>query len=35
MTEDEFHFKDGVDMNILAKTIGESLANTMESILQK
>ena len=31
MTEDEFHFKDGVNMNILAKTIGESLANTMGS----
>jgi hypothetical protein len=26
MKEDEFHFKESVDMNILAKQIGESLA---------
>lgn len=29
MTEDEFHFKDNVNMNDLAKTIGESLAKTL------
>ncbi len=29
MTEDEFHFKKDVDMNALAKTIGESLAKTL------
>ena len=29
MTEDEFHFKNDVDMNALAKTIGESLAETL------
>ena len=29
MTEDEFHFKENVDMNALAKQIGESLASTI------
>ena len=29
MTEDEFHFKNDVDMNQLAKQIGESLAGTI------
>lgn len=31
MTEDEFEFKDGADMNALTKTIGESLAEAMGS----
>jgi len=31
MTEDEFHFKEDVDMNALSKQIGESLAGTMGS----
>jgi hypothetical protein len=29
MKEDEFHFKESVDMNALAKQIGESLAKTI------
>ena len=31
MTEDEFVFKADVDMNVLAKTIGESLAQATGS----
>ena len=31
MTDDEFHFKDSVDMNAIAKQIGESLADATGS----